>query len=413
MPYLHFSVTGEFLTETARNFLLEGNWSSAFSLLSEILIGISCDQVLSILQAETKLTKDSTVGISIEDEDSNVRDRYLEEVNSVYSFIVKYSNGGFNWWKPYAIVTNCDNLDANLDSLGLDDSRGFPIGNYRTLHNWKGPINKGSRIDNRYGFPIDNRCGRYTDNDCDLVYYTGCIAERSSELPKEFIDAIAILFKPCQEPPFWMQKNTQFKECLENFAKFGFVERRGDGPCQSNAANAVLKAISNKFESLASDAESIDDIVDKINYNDFDYSILPDKNQKEMCLINKTVMNSLSSMDWESKPEEDKYFENNIGWILKDGRFFGCKYMHHKSLAFRIFTKILNMSEEDMTQDFEIKAENMGWVKIQTSLIFNNNEPTFYMGMMKKPTQRQLDTIHDFCQKHKVNFPEQFLESDK
>ena len=47
--HLCFTISGEFLTEHFRDRVLEGNWTEAIKGLMDSLIGISYDQVTTIL----------------------------------------------------------------------------------------------------------------------------------------------------------------------------------------------------------------------------------------------------------------------------------------------------------------------------------------------------------------------------
>jgi phosphohistidine swiveling domain-containing protein len=76
------SITGQGLTEQARNLVVSGRWRDAFLLLTEGIEGLSSEEVLAVLKGEMRLSgKDRMV---LEAEDSDAREAYAEEVTSVY-----------------------------------------------------------------------------------------------------------------------------------------------------------------------------------------------------------------------------------------------------------------------------------------------------------------------------------------
>lgn len=71
------------------------------------------------------------------------------------------------------------------------------------------------------------------------------------------------------------------------------------------------------------------------------------------------------------------------GWILPNGKFFGCESaMEHVWLAM-----MLGKEEAD--------AEALGWVKISTGML-----GTYILKGKQDPTQAQINTVFDWCNKH-------------
>jgi len=68
----HFVVTGEFLTEHARQLWVEGRPDRAIDLLMNGLQGIRIGDVMEVLTGETKLTGDSSEGIEVAEDGTDV-----------------------------------------------------------------------------------------------------------------------------------------------------------------------------------------------------------------------------------------------------------------------------------------------------------------------------------------------------
>lgn len=78
-----------------------------------------------------------------------------------------------------------------------------------------------------------------------------------------------------------------------------------------------------------------------------------------------------------------------IDMTTPDGKFYAClTRMEHIWLA-----KQFGKTEKE--------AEEAGWIKINLGLMNDINILHF-----KKPTQKQLDTLFDWCQKHKAELPD-------
>lgn len=100
-------------------------------------------------------------------------------------------------------------------------------------------------------------------------------------------------------------------------------------------------------------------------------------------------MHSREERERNGKPKPDTELESKAGWILPNGKFYAClTAMEHVWLA----------SQFGKT---EKQAEDAGWIKINHGLLNDTNILHF-----KPPTQKQLNTLFDWCEKHKVSMPE-------
>lgn len=85
-------------------------------------------------------------------------------------------------------------------------------------------------------------------------------------------------------------------------------------------------------------------------------------------------------------PVEKKKPEMKFGWIAPDGRFFGCDYGGHTSLAREIVGEIQRIS------DPEQHLEGLGWAKVFSGT-GTGKRYTVGMGVEKKLTDDQLRTL--------------------
>lgn len=89
------------------------------------------------------------------------------------------------------------------------------------------------------------------------------------------------------------------------------------------------------------------------------------------------------------KPLPDRKLSTRMGWILPNGGFYSClTKMEHVWLAAQ-FGKT------------ESQAENAGWIKTTVGL---TGETHIFKGE-KEPTQKQINTVFDWCEKYKVTLP--------
>jgi len=84
----------------------------------------------------------------------------------------------------------------------------------------------------------------------------------------------------------------------------------------------------------------------------------------------------------------------NWGWLSPDGDLYGCIYMNHIHLQYALEKKY---GIADL--------ERAGWIKLGSSVDESGEKwlDCFY-GL--EPTQRQLDTILDWCEKYNAELPE-------
>lgn len=87
-----------------------------------------------------------------------------------------------------------------------------------------------------------------------------------------------------------------------------------------------------------------------------------------------------------SKPTLD----TNNGWLSPDGNLYPCDKFQHNNL------------QGSLERNFGIPNLEKNWIKL---LKFDLQSPMF-LECYDKPTQAQINTMFDFCEKHKIQFPD-------
>ncbi len=108
------------------------------------------------------------------------------------------------------------------------------------------------------------------------------------------------------------------------------------------------------------------------------------------------------------------------GWISPAGILYPCRYAAHADLSRRLMRENI----VGLCADPQRELERKGWVKIKTNGgLFEANEFTsiipFSEGRYEDwamVTQKQMDTIFDYCQVHQIEIPKELrpkMDSDE
>jgi phosphohistidine swiveling domain-containing protein len=218
----HFVVEGEFIVRTARDALLSERPSLAWKIIAEGLVGDGVEAAaIAVLKGDKTLAGDSSVGISLEDENPAARDDFQKELRYVYAGRCRWWG---KWYRPVAKVT----------SWGREDAR------------WA--LKHGLERISQY------RCGDkkpersvYYCNEEERVFV---IDERKTEedkVPSRYkVAAGHYVFERCDEPPFWWPENTSPEKALEAFEEAGRrLEERGcaERPENEGPDPIVIKSV--------------------------------------------------------------------------------------------------------------------------------------------------------------------------
>jgi hypothetical protein len=115
-----FTVTGEALTQIARDLMLSDEPGKAYRLLADCLIGTGADEVARrVLTGEINLIGDSVNGIDVETADPEDVREYVDMMRYIYAGRVKI-NG--KWYRPRGVVLSYGPDDARAAIRGARDS---------------------------------------------------------------------------------------------------------------------------------------------------------------------------------------------------------------------------------------------------------------------------------------------------
>jgi hypothetical protein len=338
-----FRIDGEWLTDHCRSLVTEGRWRLAMATLIDGLPGISTDQVFSVLRGSHKLLGVNEVVIVPEDR--------LDDL-AKYQRLVRYQFGGI-WrrsgrelWQPYAIVTH----------LGSEDLPGDVTS--RSREKW----------------------GRRR-----ILYY--------ADDPKKDIQTdsepggdmgLAVLWRKLADPPLWIDGHDDSGAALAEALAIGRrLEERG----------ASFEYTSSFWQSAAITTEERSDPADRLIEN--------------LGLTGKMAdaARAIAGDGSNISLEPDREFSSESGYILPDGRFYGCPYMHHSRLADRLLRDEFKVEAEDPQKE----ADNRNWLRIQASA-FIGSTPVgsgfVILSPKGRPTTRQKRALADWCIAHEQPYPQ-------
>lgn len=88
----------------------------------------------------------------------------------------------------------------------------------------------------------------------------------------------------------------------------------------------------------------------------------------------------------------DHEIKSKSGWLTTKGEYYPCGYCEHSETAYALLNK-----EYKQHFDHERLAQQLGWIKV-----VGGNQHPFYI--LKVPTQKQLDFLFDYCEKHDMDY---------
>lgn len=181
---LHWTITGEFVTRMARDWVLERRWDDSIRWLKDSLIGVEYNHIMAILEGRAKLVGDSHAGIFLEEENPEDAKEYIDGYMFLYGGIYKRYE---NHYQPYAVVRDYGPTDIVVDKpWNLRESN---------LHH-------------------KNRAMFYayhpSTDECFLLHYSKVSG------PIE----MNILWERVDKPPLWVKTFSEPQEALDAFLKY-------------------------------------------------------------------------------------------------------------------------------------------------------------------------------------------------
>jgi hypothetical protein len=280
-----FRVSGEHITGVARDLVCEGDWESAFRMLTDDIVGLGLENVYAILRGQKKLVGCNDIEL-VDDEPTA---EYLEQIDFLYGGVVRR---GDEYWKPYAVVLGYSSEDMKLDVLSLNrynsvDSDAVPtmLGNQVRYLSWCMARNT---------FYMSDRAN---DKAVNCVYKG---VNRS------------VLWKRIRSVPVWISTHTYWQSA---------VDVVGD-----------LKELSGRSEqSVVVDSEPevsvVDEFTDSVRTN-----------------FDRAVAKFVEGFDTKTHT-----LDCQNGWLSPKGVLFACEYATHERLACAILERYHNHVEPSST----------------------------------------------------------------
>lgn len=369
------------MTEHVRNLMFEGEWELALRTLADGLArdrdgtaeAVSFEDCIAVLDGRKRL--EGIDEIFLRDEDEETGDEYRADLRFKYGDIVNIRERGakFKWYRPYAYVTNFGLTDMQAcHGLFLGDVPRIP----------------------RSSVVLPRASHYLNDRTHDACFYTDSRWE-----VEEYHNAVAFLLEPCNAPPFWFPVNHDIVKAVMICAETGrYLEERGHRQW---------------YGQLDCDDTELD--IDRRHRE----KILQDqpespvhRNVPAIPGISDSVTDSILSMiqgdvDDRSIPDQDFECSSSSGWILPDGRYFGCEYFQHRPLARRILLHVFDIDEQDLPDDAQIDLDERGAIRVQQSA--DGERVQFIMDFGKRVTKAQEKTVVKYTVRHGIPYPETLL----
>lgn len=317
MPTVHFSITGDFITQHARTLWQERNFAKAYDTL-ECVIGTTKKQHDDVLQGRMKFA--GTNQLTLEDDD---------------------------WTPPAGYPSFVDVLKqasafTELENRREDEARQI--------------LRNAAKLTGHYATEEDKE-----EAEIHIAAAARLIGHD---------EALAELAHICAEP-----------EMISERSMFAIRPDHRGSRAQRLAALPEYKDIGLGFSSnntLSSAAARAQETLRRMamKKEGFDPDIVP-------------TTDALLHRGHNLTPTLCPDMSSENGWLLPDGKFYGCGTMEHVGLAERILE---GKKPEDT--DAEEHAENLGWIKLARTFT------GFHCLAQKKPTKRQLTKLWDYAQKH-------------
>lgn len=215
MEHVHFSITGEFVTDHARAKVQEGDWAGAIRFLKTSVIGFTYDHAISILTGEMCLTGTNNIQLV---KNTSSKNDYLKQLDHFYGSYVRL---GGKWYRPYAFVSNY----GPKDIFEFDRDT---------------PFTAGQEVIG------DCRARYYCENRTDKIFILKC----GPDVHRGYYCA---LFTLTEEPPIWMQFTKTPQEAVDacrNLKADGHFQRYGP------VEDSIYSRLERRFEILEDSIEN-------------------------------------------------------------------------------------------------------------------------------------------------------------
>jgi len=345
----YWRITGEFVTNHARDLLKEGDWTNAARFLTTSICGFTLEHAQMLLSGDYRLIGEShgpdVQTIALDKDTTEEAEKYKEHLKYMFAGIFKTHHGGdVVYLRPYAICKRWCKDDIDFDGSIW----------YRKSNRWRTDV------------LVDDQ----KDKLLRSLYYAD---DRYKDYAHWYVPEHAVfILKEVKSPPPWINIHSWIDEAIKEyidvrgvpphvnqpyFSEFSIEQRQYEQEKLEEAKKAI---IGEKAEETEEDEEVEEELFPAV---------------------------------------EDKNFFCGNGWIAPDGKFYGCQYGEHKFLAETLVKQIykLPFTEVTYSYDYEKILEAAKFLKIFTNAVDNK-----HVYIQFKPTPSQEKALFGWMTKHNV-----------
>ena len=306
MEKVHFKISGDFITNHARNLIIEGRWEDGLHLLKDCVIGVDYETAVSILSGEKKFEGINT--LQLEDENSQTRTEWEEKIKWCFCGIVKR---GSEYWRPYAYVDNWCAEDLNRQTMMTNKHHNHSYDGGTTLTKNTVEFNEWAIARNNYY--MDDRVN-------DLATWT--------EINK---NSVAVLWKQVRVVPPWIETHRDWQPAIDEFIQLRWLNHRGGHTAKESKTDTQTDTQTAQ--------ETFEDEQEQRYQNEYAQ------------VANRIHVHSLDTTN---------------GWLSPEGVLIPCKYMEHDFFALVILKEIYGIDDTHSIRGDVLV--NRKWVKLQDKM---------------------------------------------
>lgn len=380
-----FVVSGETITELAREFVLEGNDLGAIDFLRKSLEGFDYDHAVSLLRGDRRLV--GTNALDLVDEEPAARGEYRGRLMQAFGGTRRLRVENRVWhFRPYAVVTSWCAADVPRNSPDPFINRWHADGAHMAA-----PVRLPGFTSKLAAWGLA-RCVYYMENPRD---------DRAVVLPAHG----TVLWRSVPPPPFWWPCHSEWLPALEeHLAIRGRLETRGAEQLRGRDLDELCREQRSQQQSRrtarqeAADAELLDDEVEKFDelLGEPRAGPPPATLDSARAAVEKEIFGGHVALEL---PPEVVGPEHDYGYIDRDGKFYGCDYFGHRTLGLRILKHLKGVDVDDEKTNAEAELDRLGLIHVGVPKATAG--PPLRAAPLKHPTPQQIKAAIEWAVAHR------------
>lgn len=366
-----FLITGEFITQHARQRLQDLGWREAVEFLQSTVVGITYEQAIELLKGEQQLVGQEGRGeqsIELVADTEESRQQMQAVFASLWAGVVRE---GREYWRPYAFVRSFDYKDVNSG----ERLRSRRYGEYYRA----GYSGSDARIN-----WAKSRCVYYMNSPATDRVEVGEVAGRDTMVLFEQVEP-PLLGQPCEQPTEkgWAAAVAAFA------ARVGPLEERGASP--------GTYSDSTDYDPGDDDDELFEGGLEIQSSREFLKDAITGAGAEEAAA--EGLLAQLLD-----PPKEDELLtradvtDSKYGYILPNGHFYACTYYGHRQLAESLFRKLHPGAANEEDVNFGKRADEQGWLTLSRSADGVQSATIF-----RTPSERQQAAFEEWRLAHRFS----------